>query len=72
MKCFVINGSPRRKNTWSMVKEVENVMSSLGDVEFDEIHLKNIEIPFCNGCFNCILNGEDKCPNFDIIKDNLI
>ena len=35
MKCFVINGSPRRKNTWSMVKEVENVMSSLGDVEFD-------------------------------------
>lgn len=68
MKCLVINGSPRRKNTWSMVKEVENVMSSLGDVEFDEIHLKNIGIPFCNGCFNCILNGENKCPNSNIIQ----
>ncbi|OWT33829.1 hypothetical protein BGI41_00270 [Methanobrevibacter sp. 87.7] len=69
MKCLVINGSPRRKNTWSMVKEVENTMSNLGEVEFYEIHLKKEKIPFCRGCFNCILNGEDKCPNSDIIQN---
>lgn len=68
MKCLVINGSPRQKNTWSMVKQVESQMSSLGHVDFDEIHLKKLNIPFCNGCTNCILNGEDKCPHYDIIR----
>lgn len=68
MKCLVINGSPRRKNTWSMVKEVEKTMNKLGNMQFDEIHLKHEKIPFCNGCYNCIKNGEDTCPDADIIQ----
>lgn len=69
MKCVVINGSPRQVNTWAMVKQAESAMLSLGDVDFDEIHLKKLNIPFCNGCTNCVINGEDKCPHFDIIRE---
>ena len=64
MKYVIINGSPRRKNTWKVVKQVESNL----DGEFEEIHLSKEKIPLCNGCFNCIMNGEDKCPHFDKIN----
>ncbi len=64
MKYVVINGSPRKKNTWKVVKQVEQNLEG----EFEEIHLVKEKIPMCNGCFKCIMEGEDKCPHFDIIN----
>ena len=63
MKYVVINGSPRKKNTWKVTKQA---MKNMGG-EFEEIHLLKKKIPMCNGCFKCIMEGEDKCPHFDRI-----
>ena len=48
MKYVIINGSPRKKNTWSMVKQAKSNL----DGEFEEIKLMKEKIPMCNGCFN--------------------
>ena len=51
MKYVIINGSPRKKNTWSMVKQAKSNL----DGEFEEIQLMKEKIPMCNGCFKCIM-----------------
>ena len=63
-KYVIINGSPRRKNTWKMVEYAKNNLKG----DFEEIHLMKEKIPLCNGCYNCIVEGEDKCPHADKIK----
>lgn len=64
MKYLIINGSPRKKNTWSIVKHVKNNL----DGEFKEIHLMKEKIPMCNGCFKCIMEGEELCPHFEKVN----
>lgn len=64
MKYVVINGSPRRKNTWKMVKQVKTNLNG----DFEEIHLMKEKIPLCNGCFKCIVESEEKCPHMELIK----
>ena len=64
MNYVVINGSPRKKNTWKMVKQAELNLKG----NFEEIQLIKERIPLCNGCFKCIMEGEDECPHFDKIK----
>lgn len=64
MKYVIINGSPRRKNTWKMVEQVKKNLNG----EFEEIHLMKEKIPLCNGCFKCIVEGEERCPHRDIIQ----
>ena len=63
MKYVIINGSPRKKNTWAVVKQVKKSLNG----EFEEIHLMKEKIPLCNGCFKCIVEGEEKCPHYDIV-----
>lgn len=64
MKYVIINGSPRKKNTWKVIKQVQTNLKG----EFEEINLMKEQIPLCNGCFKCILEGENKCPHYDIIN----
>lgn len=65
MKYLIINGSPRKKNTWAMVKRAKTI---LGDAEFEEIQLMKEKIPMCNGCFKCIMEGEEQCPHHNQIS----
>lgn len=64
MKYLIINGSPRKKNTWAAVKQIKKSLNG----DFEEIHLMKEKIPLCNGCFKCILEGEEKCPHFDKVN----
>lgn len=64
MKYLIINGSPRRKNTYKIIKQAESNL----DGEFEEIHLIEKQIPMCLGCMNCITIGEDKCPHSDKVR----
>ena len=66
MKYVIINGSPRKKNTWKMVKQAQSNLDD--DSEFEEIHLMKEKIPVCNGCFKCFMEGEEKCPHFNLIN----
>ena len=64
MKYLIINGSPRKKNTWKMVQQAKKNLNG----DFEEIHLMKEKIPLCNGCFKCIMENEEKCPHRDIIR----
>ncbi|WP_298500045.1 flavodoxin family protein [uncultured Methanobrevibacter sp.] len=64
MKYVIINGSPRKKNTWNIINQARKNLNG----EFEEIHLASRKIPMCRGCYNCILEGEDKCPHFEYIN----
>ena len=54
MKYVIINGSPRRKNTWKMVEQAKSNLKG----DFEEIHLMKEKIPLCNGCFKCIFDKQ--------------
>ncbi|CUP12942.1 multimeric flavodoxin WrbA [Clostridium baratii] len=68
MKCLIIHGSPRRKNTWDVLNIVKEQLNTIDDIQFDLIELKKEKLDICIGCFNCILKGEDKCPHFNKTK----
>lgn len=64
MNYVIINGSPRKKNTWKMVNQAKSNLKG----NFEEIHLMKEKIPVCNGCFRCIMEGEEKCPHYDKVR----
>ncbi len=69
MKFLIINGSPRRVNTWKIIERVKEKLNNVNDdIEFDEIDLMKENIPFCTGCYNCFINGEDTCPHANVIQ----
>lgn len=70
MKVLIINGSPHKGNSWTILELVRKRMQekSQGEIEFIEVHLADLDIPFCTGCFNCFTYGEDKCPHHNIIN----
>lgn len=63
MKVLAIMGSPRsRGNTYKITKMVEERMKELGDVEFEYVFLKEINLKTCLGCRACMERGEEFCP----------
>lgn len=63
MKYVIINGSPRKKNTCAVIKQIKSNLEG----EFEEVHLQKEKIPLCIGCYNCIVKGEEYCPHADKI-----
>lgn len=69
MNYLIINGSPRRKNTWEIVERAKQTLQETdNDATFTEIDLINENIPPCIGCYSCFNNGEHTCPHADIIQ----
>lgn len=70
MKILAICGSPRKGNTYSVLESIKN---NNPDIDFKIIHLNDINLELCRGCYACIKDGEDKCPLNDdrdiIIKE---
>ena len=64
MKYLIINGSPRKKNTYAIVNQVKSNLNG----EFEEINLIKQKIPMCNGCHKCIMESETECPHFEAIN----
>ena len=67
MNYLIINGSPRKKNTWAVVEQVKKNLNG----NFDEIQLSKEKIPLCNGCLKCIMDGEEKCHHFEKVNNIL-
>lgn len=68
MKVCIINGSPRKGNTYNATLIFKEELQKNGDVEFVEIFLPKDMPHFCSGCFNCFEKGEDKCPHAQYIQ----
>jgi len=63
MKVLAIIGSPKGKgNTYEVVRRVEEKMRGAGDVEFEYLFLRDVNLQPCRGCYICFDKGEDRCP----------
>ncbi len=63
MRVLTIMGTPHKGNTRAIADLFLNEFESENN-EFDEIVLPNDFQEICQGCANCILKGEEKCPHF--------
>ncbi|MCI5866880.1 MAG: NAD(P)H-dependent oxidoreductase [Methanosphaera sp.] len=69
MNYLIINGSPRRQNTWKIVERIKDTLSDNDtSANFWEVDLMKEDIPLCMGCFSCFMNGEDSCPHADKVQ----
>lgn len=63
LKVMAILGSPRKNGGGrEVVGRLERKLRALGPVEVEYVHLVEIGLLPCRGCFTCISHGEDKCP----------
>ena len=68
MKILVLDGCPRKGNTWAVVSlALEQIKRDCPNAEIEEIILKDEKLPFCLGCSNCFRLGNDKCPHYGIV-----
>ena len=63
MKILAICGSPRKGNTYSALKTIQD---NFPEVDYEILMLKDINFKLCKGCYTCVTHGEQKCP----IKDD--
>lgn len=68
MKVCIINGSPRKGNTYNATQIFKEELQKNGAVEFVEFFLPKDMPHFCCGCFNCFENGEENCPHAQYIQ----
>ena len=68
MKILAIIGSPRKQNTYSLVKIFEKRLKLINEIDFEYLFLKEYNIGICKGCLNCISYGKSSCPKSDIIS----
>lgn len=67
MKVLAIMGSPRKNGTGTkVVEEIELALTRMGPVQMERLHLVDLDLKPCRGCFTCIRAGEGLCP----IKDD--
>lgn len=62
MKVLAVIGSPRKGETYNVVKMLEECLKAFGEVEFEYLFLKDINLSGCLGCHACLNKGEDYCP----------
>ena len=68
MNYLIINGSPRKGNTWKIVDmAIRDIRSKDRLAVFDDIQLAELNLPFCRGCSACFRLGHEKCPHSTII-----
>lgn len=63
MKITVINGNARKGSTWHCKDHIVQAIAAHTAVELTEFQLPKDMPHFCNGCFACIYQGEQKCPH---------
>ncbi|WP_088187135.1 NAD(P)H-dependent oxidoreductase [Desulfosporosinus sp. FKA] len=63
MRISVLMGSPRKKDSFNICKEIEEQIKLYSKtVEFDYIFLKDYKIKDCRGCCLCFQKSENNCP----------
>lgn len=72
MRYLIINGSPHKGNTWILVEQIIKDITSLSpESNFEEIHLSDLNLPFCLGCSLCFRKGHKHCPHNKIMQNIL-
>lgn len=69
MNILLLNGSPHKGNTWHLTQLVKDTLHSWDKaITFTEIHLTNLDLPFCTGCSSCFRLGHQSCPHHDKVQ----
>lgn len=69
MRILMVNASPHKGNTWIAMCEVRDaILQITSDIEFEEVHMSELNLPFCVGCSLCFRKGMSFCPHYDIMK----
>lgn len=64
-----MNGSPHRGNTWRLTQRVKEMLQAWDETfEFNEIHLMDVNLPFCIGCSHCFRKGHQYCPHHEKVQ----
>ncbi len=63
MKILLICGSPRKGNTYSTLKFIQE---NFADIETKILKISEMDFYYCKGCYTCVKKGEEKCP----VKDD--
>lgn len=72
MRIAVLMGSPRKKDSFAVCKQIEKLMNLQGsNIEFDYIFIKDYHIKDCKGCSLCFQKSENDCPCRDDDLNNL-
>ena len=69
MRILVIHGSMRKGNTYALTKEIMKRLLDKPDVEFTEIGVSDLALPFCRSCHVCFTKGEENCPHYDVMRN---
>ena len=67
-KVLVLSGSPRKKDSYHVVKLIEKKLQNLGEVELEYLMLRKSNIEYCRGCLACMRLGEKRCS----LKDDVL
>lgn len=65
MKVLAIIGSPRKRNTYETVRQIEAIHKQRARVEYEYLFLKDMDLKLCTGCHLCLMRGEGLCPHKD-------
>lgn len=64
MKILLLNATPHKANTWRAMCAVRDAITREDPaVEFEEVHLYELGLPFCTGCSLCFRKGHRFCPH---------
>lgn len=65
MKVTAFVGSARKKHTYHAAEQVLQRLQSLGEIEYEIVHLSDYNLKICRGCKLCTDKGEELCPLHD-------
>jgi multimeric flavodoxin WrbA len=61
LRVLLINGSPRKKNTYDILKKMELLLRNK-QYETELISISDYNVEKCTGCYMCMLKGYENCP----------
>jgi len=69
LKILTIHGSPYKRNTYEVTMEFLKELGNKVETDVEHVFLYQENLGLCRGCGNCIVIGEDSCPNKDRIRE---
>lgn len=69
LKILGICGSPRKGNTYKVLKSIKRTYPNI-DVKI--LRLAKLNLQPCEGCYHCVLKGEEFCPLKNDDRDKII
>ena len=69
MKILVIHGSMRKGTTYALTQEITSRLAAMPEVEITQLHVADLDLPFCRSCHLCFSKGEEFCPHYGVMEE---